>query len=55
MPNSLSVAVDGAGHGIDLGCISSMAASFYSLGSTKGQPLACVNSLTLPAFDLSPL
>lgn len=52
MPNSLSVAIEGAGHGIiDLGCVPAMAAAFYSLGSTKGLPLACAKFLTLPPFD----
>lgn len=53
MPNSLSVAIEGAGHGIiSLGCIPAMAAAFYSLGSTRDLPLACAKSLTLPTFDL---
>lgn len=53
MPNSLSLAIEGAGHGIiDLGCVPTMAAAFYSLGSTRSLPLACAKSVTLPRFDL---
>jgi pimeloyl-ACP methyl ester carboxylesterase len=52
LPNSLSVVVPGAGHGVGGPCVQSLVLQFIESGSVEGLDPSCIEAVPLPPFRL---